>query len=320
MVTMICDGKGTVLHSQWVSALFGYALGWMAAVESYRAGRDLAVGIHRRTNPDLQREADTGKGLVINRDLPDVERRYLHDLLENDSQGDLSQLQRWKETSHDDRNGRKQEELFAIERAILVDNETPGKSLMELADVAGWDVTALKNWKNAQVSEKEASDANELCNANELSLNLLLYLVATGLLVWGAISVTGSVRTYCIATLLAPFGTILRWRLSRLNGSITNPRWEWFPIGTYTANMLASTLSCLLAALSVGTESQLALTFLNAISSGFAGSLSTVSTFVVEIVELLRSLPQHARGYYYLMGSLVSALILGVICNLWAVV
>jgi fluoride ion exporter CrcB/FEX len=84
--------------------------------------------------------------------------------------------------------------------------------------------------------------------------------------------------------------------------------------------MLASALSCLLAALSVGMESQLALTFLNAILSGFAGSLSTVSTFVVEIVELLRSLPQHARGYYYLMGSLVSALILGVICNLWAVV
>jgi fluoride ion exporter CrcB/FEX len=84
--------------------------------------------------------------------------------------------------------------------------------------------------------------------------------------------------------------------------------------------MLASALSCLLAALSLRIDGQLALTFLRAISSGFAGSLSTVSTLAAESVALLQALPQHAYGFYYTVGSLVSAGILGVICYVWAVV
>ena len=65
-------------------------------------------------------------------------------------------------------------------------------------------------------------------------------------------------------------------------------------------------------------SSQLAHVFVAALKSGFAGSLSTVSTFVVESVALLQSLPQHAFGYYYSVGTIVSAALLGIICYAWA--
>lgn len=318
MVVMICDGKGTDLPTQWVSALFGYVIGLTTAIESFRFGRDLAVAIHRLTNPDLRREADACKNLLVNRDLPDLERRFLHDLTgEHDSLDDLSPLRPWKDSTHHHRvNGLNRDELFEIERAIIVENVKPRQALMEVAGDAGWDVEALFNWKFAQTLDDKVEESNRM----ELWLNLCAFLVGTGLLVWGAIFITNSARTYFIATLLTPFGTTLRWRLSRLNGSITNETWNWLPIGTYTANMIASAISCLMAAISLRTDGPLALTFISAISSGFAGSLSTVSTMVVEYVELLRALPHHASGYYYSVGSLVSAGILGVICYVWAVV
>jgi fluoride ion exporter CrcB/FEX len=289
----------------------------MVAVESYIFGRDLAVAIHRRTNPDLQREADACKGILVNRDLPDLERRFLSDSSEPDSQDDLFHLQQWKDSTHHHRvNGTLRDELFEIERAIMVENVAPSLSSMEVARDAGWEVKSLQNWKDAQVLDTKLTGNNMM----ELWLNLCVFLVATGLLLWGATSVTNSVRTYCIAGLFAPFGTILRWRLSSLNGSITNSTWEWLPIGTFTANMIATALSCLIAAISLRIDGKLALTYLAAFQNGFAGALSTVSTLVVESVELLRALPQHAYSYYYSLGSLVSAGILGVICYVWAVV
>ena len=67
-------------------------------------------------------------------------------------------------------------------------------------------------------------------------------------------------------------------------------------------------------------DDELALMFVFALKTGLAGSLSTVSTLVVEVAALMQSVPQHAWGYYYLFLTLVSGCILGIIFYVWAVV
>ena len=48
----------------------------------------------------------------------------------------------------------------------------------------------------------------------------------------------------CISSIFAPFGALLRWKLSSLNNESTMPsKWYWFPLGTFTANMIASIIS-----------------------------------------------------------------------------
>mgnify|MGYP000350326014 CR=1 FL=1 len=93
-------------------------------------------------------------------------------------------------------------------------------------------------------------------------------------------------RRFYASVLLAPFGAVARWQLSSLNGALP---WTWFPAGTFVANMLACTLSFVSQGIDttmtgIKTEYEL---LLFALRTGLAGSLSTVSTWVVEVRHLL---------------------------------
>ena len=329
MVTMLCAGNGTELPSQWMSVIFGYLVGWMTAVESYRFGRHLAVMLHRKNNPDLRQEADAlahSQYIVIHRDLPDLERRYLYDTGTDSidrmkNEDSIHHLQEWKGKTQQHRTTLDPllKELHEIERTVIIENKEPQEYLMGVAADCGWDVKALQNWRQARgmpVEEETPEDPGM-----ELWLNSLLLVSATAVFLWGAITQSGSTQAYFLSSLFDPFGTILRWRLSRLNGRIQNPKWAWLPIGTFAANMIACIISSFMraATLKIPETFPLALLFVSSIKSGFAGSLSTVSAFVVESVELQRALPQHAYGYYYPILSFVTTGILGVICYVWAV-
>ncbi len=115
-----------------------------------------------------------------------------------------------------------------------------------------------------------------------------------------------------ICALFAPPGTLLRWRLSLVNG-----KWgrdsellKYFPFGTFFANILACVISASVAATmyvidrdsdanSVNTTRTAILMFLlKGLKSGFAGNLSTVSTFAKEIV-LLSEKRTVGPAYFY---------------------
>lgn len=56
------------------------------------------------------------------------------------------------------------------------------------------------------------------------------------------------------------------------------------------------------------------------IQGGFAGSLSTVSTFASETVGMFSALPKHGYAYIYSVGSLVAACIVStLIYSIWLV-
>ena len=109
-------------------------------------------------------------------------------------------------------------------------------------------------------------------------------------------------RTLWVSTLLTPFGAIARWRLSLLN-----PHRKTFPMGTLIANILGSVVAILAVAIDTRylKSETLSSQLLAALKIGFAGSLSTVSTFVKEVVDLTERHSYDAKGYKYAGISLV---------------
>ena len=69
-----------------MSALWRYVIGFYGALQSYQFGVAVAYAMSRRFNPQLAKEADIiadkkAIGVLINRDLPDFERRFLHSIV-----------------------------------------------------------------------------------------------------------------------------------------------------------------------------------------------------------------------------------------------
>ena len=125
----------------------------------------------------------------------------------------------------------------------------------------------------------------------------LFLLLSSGAL-YGVLSENGAGfwRRFCASVLLAPIGALLRWQLSALNPS--DDLCRWFPRGTFIANMLA----CAISFLSQGIDTRWNsihpryIVLLVALRTGLAGSLSTVSTWVVEARKNSLLLPVVTKG------------------------
>lgn len=101
----------------------------------------------------------------------------------------------------------------------------------------------------------------------------------------------------------APLGASLRWYLSRFNKD------ERFPLGTFIANVAASTLDVCLGALLVQRPLSLeANVVITALIKGFAGSLSTLSTFLNEADKM-----PTRRRYFYILSSVGVVQLVGLV-------
>ena len=281
--------------------------------------------------------------------LPDYERRYLAYLLPREEHewakkniSVLQDLESWKlstdryrlEASREFHSDEDDNEagggwllsaLHGIERTILVDELELDERQRQIAEKEGWDVKAL---------ERFAKEANRVPSLSPLkgaavkpsmvqylwvSLPFVLalsILLSFALLDWKKDeSEEEFYRQMWMSCLLAPLGTIVRWRLSSLNGSL-NGAWDWFPVGTFTANLVASMLSALITGVTDASQRNVSAAtsqVLYALKTGFAGSMSTVSTFAVEGNLLQQTYRHHAKAYYYMLGTIVTACILGLV-------
>merc|ERR1712083_1024371 len=95
-----------------------------------------------------------------------------------------------------------------------------------------------------------------------------------------------------LAAVFAPFGAFSRWYL----GKLFNGRWS-IPIGTMIANLFGSILLMTLLVAFHEPEDPLSETiWIEAVTKGFCGCLSTVSSFVGELFALKRKAKKAALG------------------------
>jgi fluoride ion exporter CrcB/FEX len=116
--------------------------------------------------------------------------------------------------------------------------------------------------------------------------------------------------------LFAPFGTVLRWQLSFLNGMWFRDSkiLKYFPVGTFFANLGGCIISIVAAALMARGDglSETSELLIYAIKVGFAGNLSTVSTFAKEVV-LLSEKSNTGPAYFYAAISMVTCCLVSVV-------
>lgn len=118
----------------------------------------------------------------------------------------------------------------------------------------------------------------------------------------------------------SPIGSLLRWRLTELNlrtdKSLCNQIPKWIPWGTLCANVLAATIGAVITGLIdryYSSKDQFVWmnAVLFAISSGLAGSLSTVSTMIKETAILSEQYGGQAKSYFYVFGTCLCSMVIG---------
>lgn len=120
-----------------------------------------------------------------------------------------------------------------------------------------------------------------------------------------------SERSMWFSILLGPSGCIARWLLSlHLNAGLFES--QWFYWGTWTANIAACIIDFICGSILARVSlTSLQSSLLNSIVTGISGSLSTVSTWVVELQTL--GLKPGSETYIYALGSIIPAIGLGII-------
>uniref|UniRef100_A0A7S4C0N6 Fluoride ion transporter CrcB n=1 Tax=Chrysotila carterae TaxID=13221 RepID=A0A7S4C0N6_CHRCT len=132
-------------------------------------------------------------------------------------------------------------------------------------------------------------------------------------------------RDLCFALLFGPLGVLLRWKL----GKLLNAKFAPFPLGTFAANVLG----CIGVGITKAVlddpngDSYWVSLQMAAIGLGFCGSLSTVSTFVTEVVDRLQPIAIKGAkaksctlwGVIYPVGTLAAGFVVGLASYGWSV-
>jgi CrcB protein len=330
-MVMMFLGEDSDRGSLIFRALFGYFIGVETCVASFILGKNIARYIFARVNPALQLEAAEIErrkqcGVYINTELADYERRFLSGFKMGEHSIYISaeaeeQLNKWKvSTEQCRRNGHNLLPLLTdVEYQAMALGEPLTRELIVPSVEAGWDIEALENWvymkRKLNLRGGGGPSGHDFKFTPAFTLfSILFCAMFFGLILMDsndAYSVTN--RTMLFAGLLAPLGALLRWKLSDLNGSIQ--RYNWFPLGTFYANVSASLLSAAMIGLEshfYGHNSFWGLGTVRAIKVGFTGCLSTVSTFVTEVAGFIKS-PNPMYGYMYVFVSIFTAALCGAI-------
>mmetsp|Transcript_6643 Transcript_6643/g.8695 ORF Transcript_6643/g.8695 Transcript_6643/m.8695 type:complete len:520 (-) Transcript_6643:485-2044(-) len=362
MVVML-NGSTAEHGSQGMSVLFGYGIGLQVALAAYASGMHAAMFFHRRVNKAHAMEEDmvedqkqSAAQMMITQPsdhykfysgLPDFERHFLQDILDEkeveairmEFPNVIEAIERWKNSTffHRKRNFDFRKDLRDLECALICEEDIEMdrlESLIKVADQNSWDVTSLREYIEAKVDM--TSTVRKQTKYFGISLAAVLLLVLFILFMIGLNSgdendegekELGINQMLCISGIFAPFGALLRWKLSGLNyGTYLGDRYRWFPFGTFVANITACVIAIALqtALTNLTGEPEENFTWnklmLKGIQGGFAGSLSTVSTFASETVGMFSALPKHGYAYIYSVGSLVASCIVStLIYSIWLV-
>lgn len=324
VVMMMVGSDGANNPSLVVRGLLGYLIGVETALASFVLGKNIAKYFYGVNNKPLQREHEQAVlkrecGVYINYQLSDYERRFLSEFKMGEYEQYIDpvateQLALWRNSTRENRRvGNQMLPLLTdIEyMSLVLDEPIDNQELIMPALTANWDLDALNTWRQMK---KETSIVVKRIEPREFRFApaIRIFLLVFGLIVAGVVMINDNYddysvtyRTMLYSALLAPIGATVRYKFSHWNGKWT--RFSWFPLGTFAANLLASVISVSMIAIEFrmngGDFSFWRLGSVRAIKIGFAGCLSTVSTFISEFWTLLNS--EHPiHGYLYVLVTL----------------
>lgn len=168
----------------------------------------------------------------------------------------IEAIERWKNSTffHRKRNFDFRKDLRDLECALICEEDIEMdrlESLIKVADQNSWDVTSLREYIEAKVDM--TSTVRKQTKYFGISLAAVLLLVLFILFMIGLNSgdendegekELGINQMLCISGIFAPFGALLRWKLSGLNyGTYLGDRYRWFPFGTFVANITACVIA-----------------------------------------------------------------------------
>ncbi len=313
--------------------LLGYFIGVETALASFILGKNIAKYIHSTVNKALHHEAmETQKkrecGYYINTQLCDFERRFLSEFDMGEFEIHVNPvvvgfLARWRDSTRNHRRvGNQMLPLLTdIEYQALVLDEDIEQELTVSAIMAKWDLDALNKWREAKrglnIMPKVVDEGSFRVSYAFSSAALLNILLIGGVVFMNqGDEYSNTYRTMFLAAFVAPFGALLRWKFSNWNGKWT--RYSWFPLGTFAANFIGSLISATMIGIEYKFNANQILSFwmvgtTRAVKVGFAGSLSTVSSFIQEFASFLSS-EYPVQGYMYVFCSLISCSLVGAAC------
>lgn len=283
---------------QWQQWLWGHIIGFELAYASHLIGEHASLGIHRWLLQEGPQDADEKAG------RPTEARAQGHDCSAKSEVNTMSE--------GSDRHGREELRHGGIDgsKTGMHSLEQPREATEEVEHLHG----TANSYKQPPAGQQQASDV-EGCKHPRHSIQLgtheqkhtapattqlrvgfrphlitaVCALLCTLLTVcWIVLAILDSEtkhsgrRQHWFALLFAPFGCVLRWLLSRLN-AMERPL-RWFPAGTFAANVTACSIAFIIAGLTNRYNlGYWPMVILPAIRVGFAGALSTVSTFIAEV-------------------------------------
>jgi len=297
MIVMMV-GRGTVLGRQIVPALFGYGLGLVCAISSFLMGRQAANFLYNRYITDTQ-----------NRSLPsELLTPATNHLRKPLNQEDCNDLM----GPGDDDGGSFGSSGGDIENmAIRKINWINTKTTLGITEDIDESNRAFVP-RVVILNMAKFRTLPSLCDiVNARYFYFFVVIVLFGLFVIGDYVLgIDFYRQVWISLLFALPGSLLRWNLSFWNGQlfISDERLNWVPWGTLTANVLGCIFSAIAQAMIFrfdDNNTNIRRLMLVALKTGLAGNISTVSTFVKEVVHLYEKFNNTRRAYIYAIGSIV---------------
>ncbi|CAI5472349.1 unnamed protein product [Closterium sp. Yama58-4] len=194
----------------------------------------------------------------------------------------------------------------------IVGAALPFVSLMagiDFADGIKWQIKRANDRRTARGKPPLCAPRGDHFDRRWASL-LLFFCLSVFLVTAAAIGTalddwSSKTRRLWFACVVAAPGAWIRWYLSWLNGGAVGKGqwWQWVPVGTVAANVSASALEAVLSTIVLAYNSEVSVLAIGALQLGFLGSLSTVSTLMVEVLALHKAKTGRCwRPYMYLYG------------------
>ena len=262
-------------------AIVGYIIGLQLPIISYRFGQHVAVYwfVWRRRRETRRAERRGGYGLRLNSD-EDYDSGDGGDIIEREEGGQRSFEGSLSPLSADG------EVSLPSDAGRRKRSNSSGGGRILLDDVS--------------LEERETPSIRAIATA--------IFLLVFVLLINSVFFLEDTQTT--ISLLFSPLGVLTRWRLLKLND--VRPG---FPLGTFACNMLGCALSGSLGSLLAGNPGPEESIVLQSMIQGFAGSLSSLAAFVVELLTLIDPIIFKYDGIRYAVMTLTWGMVVGFVMS-----